>query len=692
MKKIISFFVFAFIFIIPLTSVSAAVFPNDRYYTNQWYLGRIGINQAWEKINAAPNITVAIIDSGVQIKHPDLKSNIWRNTNEIPGNGIDDDHNGFIDDINGWDFINNNADPNPKMSIDATYMGLAHGTMVAGIVGASGNNSYGIAGLAWSVKLMPLRALDESGAGRVSNVIKAIDYAIKNGADVINLSFTGFAYSGSLREALIRAYNAGVLVVAAAGNDETNLSNGYNTDQTAIYPACYEGNNGEKLVIGVAATDGIDQKAPFSSHGHRCIDISAPGVGFFGATPRGFGFDNDMYNGYFDGYWSGTSMATPLVSGALALIKESNPNLSHDDMIRVLLRSTDSIDKINPNYAGELGSGRLNISAAINWSLDKLNDSTGRIIISPYYNGNSINRFESHINKIKISQADGVDTGTEFSLNNTKTVYAANIAGADIDGDGNGEIITGSGKGEAPTVSIFDRNGKLKKKFSVFNKKYTGGVNVAGIDINNDGKSEIIISPSSTYQPLVQIYDAAGTLKKEFLAYDKSFTKGLNVAAGDVDGDGQSEIVVAPNAGGGPHIKIFNTNGKLESQFMAYSGNWRGGVKLAVGNVDGRVDGGHAEIIVAPQTNLEPMVKVFDNFGNLKKSFLAYDKKFKNGLSLSAGDLNNDGSVEIITGVSAGGAPHVRVFKGNGEMLQSFYAYPEAFSSGINVGYVSFVN
>ncbi|MEI7451803.1 MAG: S8 family serine peptidase [Candidatus Falkowbacteria bacterium] len=692
MKKIISFFVFGLTLAIPFTSALAAVFPSDSYYSNQWYLEKIGANIAWDKITATPDITIAVIDSGVAIKHPDLKKNIWKNTKEIPGNGIDDDHNGFIDDVSGWDFVTNTADPNPKTSIDATPTALSHGTIVSGIIGAVGDNSYGITGVTWNVKIMPLRALNEKGEGRVSDVIKAIDYAIKNKADIINLSFTGFSYSESLREALMRAYNAGVLVTAAAGNDETVTSDGYSTDKTPIYPACYQGNNGEKLVIGVAATDQIDEKAPFSSHGHQCIDLTAPGVGFFGTMARGFGFDNEKYRGYFDGYWSGTSMATPLVSGALALIKEANPNLSHDDIIKILLRSTDNIDKANPNYIGQLGVGRLNVGTAVNWAFDKLNDFTGQIIISPYYSGNNVNRFESHLNKIKLTQANGTTSMADFNVSSIKTNSDISVAGVDLAGDGNDAIAVGSPKGEAPSVSIFSRYGKLKKKFSVFTKKYLGGVSVSNIDINGDGKSEIMVAPLGGYQPLIQIYDASGKLKKEFLAYDKTFTKGISVAAGDVDGDGKVEIVAAPGIGGGPHIKVFDTNGKLESQFMAYDKNFRGGVKIAVGNVDGRVNGSRAEIITAPQSALKPQVNVFDSFGNLKKTFLAYDNKFTNGLSLAVGDLNNDGSVEIITGVSAGGAPHVRVFKGDGEMLQSFYAYPETFSSGVNVGYVSFVN
>ena len=179
MKKLVtSFFILFLVFAEP---VLAAIMPNDPYYKNQWYLAKIRADSAWEKITESPDMVIAVIDSGIDINHPDLKDNIWHNNKEIAGNGKDDDKNGFIDDTNGWDFITNTPDPSPKFSAGWTEAGVSHGTMVAGIIAARGNNGIGVAGVTWRTKIMPLRVLNDKGDGKISDVIRAIDYAVKNG-------------------------------------------------------------------------------------------------------------------------------------------------------------------------------------------------------------------------------------------------------------------------------------------------------------------------------------------------------------------------------------------------------------------------------------------------------------------------------------------------------------------------------
>ena len=224
------------------SSYSASITPSDSFYSKQWYLEKIRAPYAWDKVRETPNVVIAVIDSGVQIKHPDLYPNIWVNAKEIPGNGLDDDGNGFIDDYNGWDFIDNVPDPSPKFEEDYTEAGVMHGTVVAGIVAAVGNNASGISGVSWKAKIMPLRVLDDKGEGHTSEVIRAIDYAIANGADIINFSFVGFDYSRGLYEAIERAHKAGIVMVAAAGNEQSG-GEGYNLDETPMYPACDDGDD-----------------------------------------------------------------------------------------------------------------------------------------------------------------------------------------------------------------------------------------------------------------------------------------------------------------------------------------------------------------------------------------------------------------------------------------------------------------
>jgi len=172
--------------------VRAAIFPSDTHYTDQWYLKRINVASAWDINNTSKNIIVAVVDSGVQILHPDIKPNLWVNNSEIPSNNKDDDKNGLVDDIYGWDFVNNFADPSPKFKKGFTEGGIIHGTVVAGIAAARGNNNQGVTGISWQTKIMSLKALDDQGNGNMTAVIKSVDYAVSKGANIINLSFVGF--------------------------------------------------------------------------------------------------------------------------------------------------------------------------------------------------------------------------------------------------------------------------------------------------------------------------------------------------------------------------------------------------------------------------------------------------------------------------------------------------------------------
>jgi subtilisin family serine protease len=161
---------------------------NDPLNGFQYYLDPIQAEAAWDYTTGSRSVVVAVIDTGVDIDHPDIYENIWRNIDEVPGDGIDNDHNGYIDDYQGWDFVNDEADPNPKFDSEYSELGLDHGTMVAGIIGARGNNNYGLTGINWEVSIMPLLALNGNGSGENGVVAAAIDYAIANGADIINLS------------------------------------------------------------------------------------------------------------------------------------------------------------------------------------------------------------------------------------------------------------------------------------------------------------------------------------------------------------------------------------------------------------------------------------------------------------------------------------------------------------------------
>jgi len=604
----------------------ASIIPSDTYYSNQWYLQKIKATEAWNYIHESPNIIIAIMDSGVQIDHPDLQDNIWRNTGEIAGDGIDNDKNGFIDDVNGWDFVNNVADPSPKFEPGFTEAGILHGTVVAGVAAASGNNATGISGVTWRVKIMPLKVLDDTGEGSTNKVIKAIDYAIANGADVINFSFVGFGFSQGLHDAIERAYNAGIIIVAAAGNEQGE-GEGYFLDDTPMYPVCHDGDNGENRVIGVAATDTIDQKAPFSSHGFKCVDIAAPGLSIYSTVvySPNHHIDGEYFNKYYDGYWSGTSMATPMVSAAIALIEEANPGFNRNQVINTLLSSADNINRLNPNYLNQLGEGRLNLAAAVSNALSQLSQAEVKLLVAPYSN---------YLSHIKITDQDGV----------------------------------------------------VEQRFYSYNKNFLGGANVASGDVDGDGVAEIVTGAGFSGGPHVRIFNSLGELKGQFFAYAPHFRGGVHVAVGDVDGDGVAEIVTGAGKTGGPQVRIFKANGQILGQFFAYNPNFRGGVRVAVADIDGGARNNRAEIITAAGPGGGPHVRIFNNHANILGQFFAYNENFSGGVNLAAGDIDNDGLAEIVTGAGPGGAPHVRVFEINGKILGSFYAYDDEFSGGVNVG------
>lgn len=336
--------------------------PNDPNYAEQETMwNQIHAPEAWDYGTGSRKVVVAVIDTGVDIWHNDLRDNIWVNSGEIPDNGIDDDHNGFVDDVHGWNFVDNNNNVRTSVSdVQDDPEAVRHGTIIAGLIGAAGNNAYDGVGLNWHVQIMPLRAIDSSGSGSFKQVIAAVNYAVKNGANIISMSFIGEDPVGSLRSALYEAYKKGVVVVTAAGNHDLQISSG-NLDSTPLYPACFDQGDSQNWLLTVAAVDASDHLSHFSDFGH-CVDITAPGENIFSTeryAPQ-FGYNNE-----FGGGWEGTSFSAPLVAGAAALLKGLHPSWQPDAIISTLLSTADKIDNLNPEHAGEIGVGRLNIGRAL---------------------------------------------------------------------------------------------------------------------------------------------------------------------------------------------------------------------------------------------------------------------------------------------------------------------------------------
>jgi hypothetical protein len=341
---------------------------SDPLSTSLWGMDKLNVQSAWT-LSKGANVVVAVDDTGVDYRHEDLVGNIWSNPNELM-NGIDDDGNGYVDDVKGWDFHNNDNDPLDDNS---------HGTHVAGTIAAVGNNGFGVIGVAPMARIMPVKGLDAAGSGYTSNLAKGIVYAAMNGADVVSNSWGCSAACPSspfVEDAVRTAYNLNVVVVFAAGNSTA--------DAISYSP------NNMREVISVAASDASDAIAYFSNYG-SVIDVAAPGSNITSTVL------NNQY-----GSKSGTSMATPHVSGLAALILSLHPEFTVEDVRQAIQAGTDDI--ANPDFDIKAGYGRINAykSLLINVPL--------RVMIADPQIGQVFN-----IDQVKTLNVNGTAKGTGFS-------------------------------------------------------------------------------------------------------------------------------------------------------------------------------------------------------------------------------------------------------------------------------------
>ncbi len=334
--------------------------PNDPSFLNgtQWALHNTGqmtgagikiqgvvdvdidAPEAWDIQPTAEGVVVAVIDTGIRYTHQDLKNSMWKNTKEIPGNGIDDDQNGYKDDVYGINAITNTGNPMDDHG---------HGSHCAGVIGASSNDGVGMAGIAPKVKLMACKFLSKQGSGNSSDAIECVEYARKMGAHLMSNSWGGGGYSQALFDAIDAARKEGIIFVAAAGND------GKNMDVMPHYPSSYLLDN----VVAVGAHGADERITSFSNYGSGMVNLLAPGLEIFSCLSK----SDTAY-----GSWSGTSMATPQVAGALALMKAHFPSDSYNQLINRMYRSvdipTDAKIKLKYNSSSQ-SKGRLNAAKAL---------------------------------------------------------------------------------------------------------------------------------------------------------------------------------------------------------------------------------------------------------------------------------------------------------------------------------------
>ncbi len=365
--------------------------PNDPSFGQLWGLNNTGqtvngdpgianadINgpQAWDAFTGDPNFIIADIDTGVNYNHPDLSANAWLNTGEIAGNGIDDDGNGRVDDLRGWDFFNNDANP-----IDDN----GHGTHTAGTFGARGNNGVGIAGVNWQCKIMALKFLGASGSGSSSGALGCLQYAVQKNVKVSNNSWGGGPASTPLQTAITNSQSIGHIFCAAAGN------NGSNNNTSAFYPASYTSAN----IIAVLSTTNNDTRSSFSNYGSTTVDIGAPG--------------STIYSTYNNSYTflDGTSMACPHVAGVVGLVYGANPGWTWQQVRDRILQTARPVASLS----GFCATGSIvNAQAAV----------TPAGPPTPPAAPSGINAFENGYGNARITWTDNAFNETSFGIERQK--------------------------------------------------------------------------------------------------------------------------------------------------------------------------------------------------------------------------------------------------------------------------------
>ncbi len=759
--------------------------PDDPLYNQQWNFTKVNASEAWEydlvspSHGGDPGIVVAVVDTGVAYEgFTDPNPAFCFTGGDEDGNCVaagavyaraPDFSSGSF--VAGYDFVNDDSHPNDDNG---------HGTHVASTIAEATDNGVGAAGLAFATSLMPVKVIARDGLGTTSMIAQGIDFARENGADVINLSVGTVSNSQILSDAITNALNAGIIVAAASGNS---------AQSSLLYPARYSG------VIGVGATANTvaNTLASYSNWGSG-IDVVAPG-GDGGSSIIQQGFTNldgnDLPNDFTTfGYvgFQGTSMATPHVSAAAALLLAAGA--PRDEVLGLLQSSARDLG--DAGYDLVYGYGLVDIAEAIHQAgVDTATPRT-RLTVSPsapngshgYYktrptltleatddrsgvdsiwyswdngdpveytepftapNGEHTLRYyaydvaghreprhaktllvdasaprlnidEGIHNRTKTerrlvvsgSVADGISGLAAVTVNgwaasirngrfsarvtlepgvNTIRIQARDRAGrtrnatASVRLRGTTKLLSAGRPGALPLLRQYQTSGKLLRSFAVFPETFRGGVSVASGDVDGDGRDEVIVSPESGGGPQVRILSTSGQLERQFFAYDSGYRGGLSLAACDLDNDGRDEIVVGTSDSKAPHVRVFSGKGRLLRQFFAYAESSRFGARVACGNVTGD---GKPEIVTVPAGNAAPHVRIFSSTGRALSQFFALESHARLSLSLAVADVDGDGAADIAT-VPRHGAPQVRLFSGTGKVLTQFFAFDPAFRGGASL-------
>jgi serine protease len=626
--------------------------PNDPSRNSQFHLGRVDVFRAWDifRGDTTRYAIVGIVDTGVYWSHPDLVANMWVNPGEdldgdgrwtsADNNGADDDGNGYIDDVIGWDFGRGDNNPQEDAAI--------HGTHVAGCASEVTDNNLNGAGVGFHVRLMAAK-----GARRdtLNAVYQAMTYAVENGAMIINCSWGSASFSQTYQNLINGFWNSGAVIVAAAGNDGVS---------TRFYPAAYT------HVVSVAATTSTDHRASFSNYG-TWIDISAPGQGIYSTWST-----NSMTT------LDGTSMASPITSGVAGLIRAAHPSWSNDDVVNTLISSADNIDNLNPGYAGQLGSGRVNAYNALYSSIypnievldnaiNVVNDD-GDSLLNPGESFTMITTLENHgadANNVIVAISS-----PDFQIADSTAAFGNMIRGQAVFNDTDPFLLTAGESmvpGNHPITLRITADSAYAETVTVlvnvtmyqrgFPRTLGGTVQSSPVivDFDNDGSNEIIVGAMDRN---VYSIEADGSYTS---GWPNSVTGDIiaAVAVGDLDHNGVNEAVVASKDG---KIYAWHANGAPVANFPVT----RGGM-LYSGPLLADIDGDLTlEIIFGSFSDNKVYVLNADGSDHQGWPSAAFNKWYG---SPSSGDIDGDHIDEI---VYAGFDSSLYVWNGDGSLVSGF--------------------
>ena len=669
-KRLISIAIFAMV----LPEMVLARSANDPLF-EQWAYADINLYDAWEYTTGSHDVVVAVLDNGFDHLHPDIKDNVWKNEDEVPFNGIDDDTNGYVDDVWGWNFdvVDYNGDGtidgaerrgnnNPRPSVTnissdpETRRIVHHGTFVAGLIGAVGNNRQLGTGVNWNVRLMNVKVLGNSGAGDISQLDRAIRYAVDNGADIINISIVG-SNEGSLADAVRYAYSHGVLVVAAAGNDSIFL------EESPQYPICIDANQPQQWVLGVSAINRAHQSAQFSNVGSSCVDITAPGVDMMSTLRHAPGNGLDELYVTSNG-WSGTSFAAPLVSGAAALVKSVQPTWQAAELYQALVSTTHKTPPADEaEYAHLFGAGLLQVDRAVAYARNGVARLQSRASI-----GASFVSMQTNSGRVRVK-----NIGEIIRPAYTQSVVSQASGVAAYEDNGRKRFVIIRPQGSESVVTIYS---ELWEPLRSWVLPMSGPLSVIVADVRDGSNPEIVVAPRYRSRTIFRMYTLEG---KELTHQQRAgLHYGAELGAYPLS-DSTYEILAAFQYT--DHVALHHYDRdmtlvrRIPFAFFARQATPR------AGDIDGD---GENEYVIAGGVDEPPLVVILESDGTQDRVFPEAPLTYTEGLDVVIVDYNQDGIDELVLARRAGDAL-TRVWDNSSRKIDQWLPFPESQGTGVEL-------